>query len=358
MADWIKRENSKAKIDQVGQTLASWWDGGSPQLGLDETQHAFDVVQNWRSSHAMPLLTVRMNLEKRAKAIDPKVLVAQRIKRIQSTLNKLVREPTMKLSQMHDLGGCRAIVSNVEAIRTLTDIYAKRSLISQKEMRCYDYLNAPKLDGYRGVHLVVRYVARKKSNEPWNGQRVEIQLRTRLQHAFSTAVETVSLFTRSALKTGGGATEWRRFFSLMGSALAHREGTPPVPGTPFDYAQLVSELRAAAGALNVEARLMGWTTALKVLSTPNRPQASKSNRWMLLTLDLPARTIKVTAYSNRKEAAEKLAVLEKGDNGKNLDVVLVWVDHVKDLRKAFPNYYGDTTEFVKLLGSILGTKAK
>jgi hypothetical protein len=40
----------------------------------------------------------------------------------------------------------------------------------------------------------------------------EIQLRSRLQHAWATTVETVDTFTRQAIKTGGGKAEWRRFF--------------------------------------------------------------------------------------------------------------------------------------------------
>jgi hypothetical protein len=38
-------------------------------------------------------------------------------------MNKLVREPTMKLSQMQDLGGYRAIVSDVGAVDRLYEMY-------------------------------------------------------------------------------------------------------------------------------------------------------------------------------------------------------------------------------------------
>jgi hypothetical protein len=54
----------------------------------------------------MPLLTFRMGLTKRAKRVESEALIAQRLKRFSSVMNKLSREPTMKLSQMHDLGGC------------------------------------------------------------------------------------------------------------------------------------------------------------------------------------------------------------------------------------------------------------
>jgi putative GTP pyrophosphokinase len=118
-------------------------------------------------------------------------------------------------------------------------------LYEEGSLKCYDY-TTPKEDGYRGIHVVARYHPRLTERVPWNGQRIEIQLRTTLQHAFATAVETVTTFTREPLKFGAGPTEWRRFFSLMGSALAMREQTPLVEGTPNTEAELIGELREAA----------------------------------------------------------------------------------------------------------------
>jgi hypothetical protein len=74
----------------------------------------------------------------------------------------------------------------------------------------------------------------------YNGLRIEMQLRSRLQHAWATAVETVGTFLRQALKSSQGEGAWLKFFALMGSALARREHTPLVPGTPGAEAVLVS----------------------------------------------------------------------------------------------------------------------
>jgi len=100
MAEWIKRDHSKGAIDRAGALLIPWWrDGTSRPEGLGA---AYVTIQNWRSSHAMPLLTFRMGLEQRARRIDLEPIVAQRLKRFSSVMNKLVREPKMKLSQMQD----------------------------------------------------------------------------------------------------------------------------------------------------------------------------------------------------------------------------------------------------------------
>ncbi len=306
----------------------------------------FLIVENWRTCHAMPLLTFRVRLGDRARRIDPTSIIAQRLKRFSSVMNKLAREPNMSLSQMQDLGGCRAILGNLDAVGHLRQKYSEE--LSKQGMKCRDYILEPKASGYRSIHLIGRYHAELEKNEPWNGQRVEIQLRSKLQHAFATAVETVTTFTREPLKFGAGPDEWRRFFALMGSALAIRESTPLVPGTPTNDKHLLDELRELTKTLKVGQRLRSWASALKQLPKSNTKKAN----WLLLVLDLAANTIKVTGFVDRKEAAEAVATLEQ-PGGVELDAVLVWVRSVLDLEKAYPNYYADTTEFLAALAAAL-----
>jgi len=269
-------------------------------------------------------------------------------------MEKLAREPNMKLSQMQDLGGCRAIVSNVNAVNKLFEMYRGGDPLFEflGPLKCYDYIRNPKSDGYRGVHVVVRYAARVATREPWNGHRIEIQLRSRLQHAFATTVETVTTFTRTPLKFGAGPVEWRRFFSLMGSALALREGTELVPGTPQTESELIGELRDATKALKVRQRLRGWTNALRTLP---RKGIQQRFRWLLLVLDTTQNTINVTGYKNRAEAEEKVAEIEQSKR-EDLDAVIVWVRSISELRTAYPNYYADTREFLNALN--VATRAK
>jgi len=59
-----------------------------------------------------------------------------------------------------------------------------------------------------------------------------MQIRSQLQHAWATAVETVGTFLQQALKSSQGDEGWQRFFALMGNAMAMRERRPPVPNTP------------------------------------------------------------------------------------------------------------------------------
>lgn len=354
MAEWVCRENSMGEIDRAGEYLAQWW--STPYVPLvdwspDRRKMVglyWGVTQNWRTSHAYPMNAFQVNLRFRARKVDADVLVAQRLKRMSSVMAKLVREKKMKLSQMQDLGGCRAIVADVPAVRNLVEIYRGSELQTlfqtERNLRCFDYLQEPKLDGYRGIHLVGRFQARSEAREAWNGQRIEVQVRSRLQHAFATAVETVTTFTRAPLKFGGGPEKWRRFFSLMGSVLAMREGTALVPGTPHDRDELIRELRDSAKELKVRQRLRGWSNALKSLPRQN----IKGYKYLLLVLDVDANTVKVTGFTDRKKAEVTVAEIEQR-KAANLDAVLVWVSDARDLKKAYPNYYADTREFIAAL---------
>jgi hypothetical protein len=350
MAEWIKREYGKGEIDRAGASLIPWWGGDAPKPA--NLGSAFIIVQNWRSSHGLPLNVFQAALRSRVKRVEEGAIVAQRLKRFSSVMNKLARESNMKLSQMQDLGGCRAILSSVKEVDRLYGMYRGDEPLHESEahLKCYDYIRSPKDDGYRGIHIVGRYHPRAASREAWDGQRIEIQLRSRLQHAFATAVETVTTFTRQPLKFGAGPVEWRRFFSLMGSALAIREMTPLVHGTPLDPKELIRELKEASKTLKVRHRLEGWANALRVM--PSR--SDMPFKWLLLFLDIKKKEFAWNEYASRREATEELDKVEQAKR-KDVDAVLVWVPSVTDLRAAYPNYYADTREFLAALKSALSS---
>lgn len=362
MAEWVKRAFSKGDIDRAGNILRGWWSEVPTrvlaQMNEEERERvwwAWGVAENWRTSHAMPLLTFRMGLAQRVKRVQRDALIAQRMKRMTSILNKLEREEKMPLSQIQDLGGCRTIVADVEAVYRIYDLYrgtTPQGLFDEgiaSAPKCRDYIRDPKPDGYRGIHIVGRYSARFESNEHWNGHRIEIQIRTKLQHAFATAVETVTTFTREPLKFGSGPDKWRRFFSLAGSVFAFVEQTSQIPGTPEQIGDLTGELRELVRELKVRQRLRGWTKALTALPRRN----VKGAEWLLLVLDVEKNTFKVTGFADRLKAAGAIAEIEQSNRAHFLDAVLVWVRSAKDLRATYPNYYADTREFLKALDEAL-----
>jgi putative GTP pyrophosphokinase len=72
----------------------------------DEVDDAFALVDWWRSQHAKPLTSVGANLRHYVKPHGHRghILVTQRLKRLPTVIDKLLREPHMKLTQMADIG--------------------------------------------------------------------------------------------------------------------------------------------------------------------------------------------------------------------------------------------------------------
>jgi hypothetical protein len=213
----------------------------------------------------LPLLVFRVDLARRAHKIDRSATIAQRIKRLRSIEAKLIRFPLMRLSHMQDIGGCRAVVRNVRMVRELSNVY-KKCRTKHELLRFDDYLTEPPGSGYRGIHLIYSY---QSSTRPaYNGLKIEIQLRSRQQHAWATAVETVDVFTGQALKGGRGRTEWQRFFALMGTYIAAKERCPPVPNTPSDPIMLRDQIKEHVSDLEVFHHLWSYQATLQTKDVP------------------------------------------------------------------------------------------
>jgi len=95
-----------------------------------------------------------MTLRQRAKIVSHHALIAQRLKRLPSIAIKLKHNPAMKLSQMQDIGGCRAIMPSMKELRKLIAAYetskSKNPRTGRPVQHDYDdYLLNPKPDGYR-----------------------------------------------------------------------------------------------------------------------------------------------------------------------------------------------------------------
>jgi putative GTP pyrophosphokinase len=172
---FAKLEFTKGQVNRAGEILIS-----RKPLDANEFLWANQVLANWRACHLYPINTFQALLRLKLKSIDPKALVAQRLKRAPSILQKLERFEGMKLARMQDIGGLRAVASSMSKLRKLETTYRnasfKHHLVSSK-----DYIAEPKNDGYRSIHLIYRY-SNPRAPE-YEGLSIELQLRTTLQHA-------------------------------------------------------------------------------------------------------------------------------------------------------------------------------
>ena len=329
---------SRKQVDAAGAMLIS------DELKMhNDFEQALNIINNWRSCHTVPLDIIRRALRNNSEKVDPKCLVAQRIKRLPSIAHKLQRFPNMKLCQMQDIGGCRVVLKNVQMVRQLLAFY-KRSQTQNILVDVDDYVESPKSSGYRGVHLIYRY--NSLQNAAYNKLKIEIQIRSQLQHAWATAVETVGTFVRQALKSSQGEEDWLRFFTLMGTAIALREKCRPVANTPIESKKLIEEIRIYRNRLSVNSVLNAFGTAVDVLPEES---AKENAKYYLLHLDASQKKIFVKGFTKEEltQASQAYLQLErKISEDPASEAVLVSVDSLKSLRRAYPNYFLDTRRFI------------
>ena len=80
-------------------------------------------------------------------------------------------------------------------------------------------------------------------------------------------------------------------------------------------------------------------------------------RYFLLKLDLREKRVGVTGYAKdqlEKATADYLAVEKLEKSGGITDAVLVSVDSMANLRRAYPNYFLDTRVFVDAVNKAVG----
>ena len=209
----------------------------------------------------------------------------------------------------------------------------------------------PKISGYRGIHLVYSYHSDK--NKDYEGLKIEIQVRTLIQHAWATAVETVGTFIKQSLKSSQGEEKWLRFFALMGSIMAMKENKPLVPNTPENYRELQQEIVVLQKELDVFGHLAAFRTSLNIF---DEDKTRKDAHYYLLELDVQSRRVLIRSYNNSElnKATTDYLALEKKilETGSTVDAVLVSTDSLQKLRSAYPNYYLDTETFLSIVKEV------
>jgi ppGpp synthetase/RelA/SpoT-type nucleotidyltranferase len=341
---------SKGQVNRAGEIFAR------PEAFSDDEQSwAGDVLANWRACHLYPINTFQATLRHRLKEVDCDAIVAQRLKRAPSIIAKLQRFEGMQLARMQDIGGLRAVVGTIAKVWKLESLYRQSARLKHELVSSKDYIGNPKDDGYRSVHLIYKY---KNEHVPdYDGFSLELQIRTRLQHAWATAVETMGTFLGQALKSGQGEKQWRGFFTSASAALALVEKTSPVPGFQGrDSRSVFEEVSKLEQKLHVLHKLRGFAVAADKI-TAERGQGA----FHLVILDSERRTVRILPYplSRLDDANLAYSQIEKRTKaGEPIEAVLVSAGPIDALRKAYPNYFLDTQEFVRQIEKVIAAVAQ
>lgn len=335
---WEIPKYSKSEVNRAGFIIAN------PSSSKEDRDNALIILNNWRAAHAYPLQVICNNLRLR----NPDAIVVQRLKRLESITGKIERFPDMSLFRMQDLGGCRVIVDTINQVYEAVNKY-KNSRIRHILKREYDYIKNPKDSGYRSYHMVYQFHSDK--TETYNkNMLIEIQFRTKLQHIWATAVETMSVYTKSQLKASIGDKDILRFFVLVSSIFAKMEKMPICPDAQDNQEALINEIREIDQRIKIISKLSALSVAINKYNDENL----KHKGYYLLRLNFIENVLNVSRFSTSHIKAVTVAYNKLEElNNPDIDIVLVSATSFDSLRTAYPNYFADISQFIDITTRIL-----
>lgn len=343
---WIPFTLTRKRIEQAWEDLREY--------PLD--RDSLDTLADFRSAHAYPLNSIQVNLRTKAKKIAGAkwVIISQRLKRIPSILSKLTRESGMNLARMQDIGGCRAIFSSITEVYGCMNAMRTSTMQHNPPRKLNDYIENPKSSGYRGIHMIYEFTSDSTQFSQYTGMLIEIQLRTNLQHYWATAVETVGIFTRQSLKSSQWSEDWQQFFRLASNWFALREWQKLIPWLPDTKEWIRTALKAYMSQLKIEETLAGFSHTINFADRISKEEKQKEG-YLLLILDTTEHTIQIKRFSNSEiNLATDLYANQEQKNQESQDkqIVLFSLESAINLKKAYPNYFWDTKDFMKNLNEI------
>lgn len=330
---------SKGRVDRAGQNIGT----------EREVPEDLLVLENWRASHANILNTFKTVLYNRSKDLD--VQIAQRLKRRPTIQDKLIREPDMRLSRMHDIAGCRVIFSDLDELYEFRERvhharfdHKRRGVDDDR----WNYIDRPKQSGYRGIHDVYTYHVEPKKGragekQPWNGMLVEIQYRTAIQHAWATAVELAGLVTEHNPKFDRGSEDFKQFFRLASEVLSRSFEGMRACCPELDNYELIEEFKESEAKTHI----------LRLFSELRRSEGLDISRASILIFRYDQEffnedQLEIRTFESVNSAIQEYNRLEK-ELGDKADIVLVGSRSSEAIKSAYRNYFSDAQEFLLLI---------
>lgn len=333
---------SRKQISRAGNTMIT-------SMIRKEVEEATAIINDWRSNHVYVLdaLSPFISALFENNGIEP-LFSSRRLKRMTSIQYKLDLNPEMGLGGMQDIGGLRFVLQDVSTLDRAFDLIQNNVPDGFKIYKVNDYVNIkPKPSGYRSIHIVYEF---QSQDERYDGLRVELQIRTKLQHNWATAVETAGLCTNTSLKSSQGDNNWLIFFKTVSCLMAIKEKRPMI-----EEFQKHSMEKLMKVCYNMDNKF-SFTDTLKALrvSIKSVEENKYASDLYLIVINFESSTVNVVGYSEseRADAINTYAKEEDSAIDGKKAVVLVSVDNIRNLKEAYPSYFLDTSEFIYVLESI------
>lgn len=339
MNNLVSLQHSRKAIGRAGDILIK------EEYLTEEYNDALEKLSNWRASHIYPLSKIHQLLYRRARKIDKRVLMAQRLKRVPSIINKLNRFDKMKLHRIQDLGGCRAIVSDIKKVYELRDNlfrdFSNHILIKED-----DYIKQIPESGYRGIHLIYKYQGNTILD--FNNHLIEIQIRTKLQHAWATAVEILGTYLDESFKSSQGSQDILDFFKKVSLLFSYNEDNKSELNEKV-MKVLKETIIKDIEKLDIITKLQAFSVTIKSIAQRNN---SDKEAFSLLNLNTETRIVHIKYFKKDEldTAVEEYLKLERESGNIIRDnIALVSTRSVYKLQKAYPNYFADSGVFIEKL---------
>ncbi|ARR01859.1 RelA/SpoT domain-containing protein [Campylobacter vicugnae] len=284
-----------------------------------------DAISTFRSNHVQ---LMKMLVKTISKKLPKPLFIARRLKRLNSIQAKLQRFDGMCLDRMQDIGGVRAVFKNnnevKQFVKSIQNVYyGKRSVL--EIVKENDYIGNPKDDGYRSYHIIFKYNGKI---DEISGYHIELQLRDLLQHCWATAVEVLALRSSTNIKAGYGDEYFKRFFWLCAELLAGNE----------DYKEEIKKL-------DKKYQILTLLSSLNVVAD-KLDNKDNADDLYLMVLDIKDGILKLSAFGKGQLEMAK-NIYQSLETNESTQSILVSVDSVKKLKRAYPNYFLDAKRFIK-----------
>lgn len=340
---------NKSAVRRSGQAIS---DGNA-------TPEDYQLVDRWRAAHGYVINTFQAWLKGHIGKQEYYIEFAQRLKRRNTVIDKLQRKDAngkaliADVSAMHDFAGCRMIFENIEQLNNFRSyIHSSQTMrnvehLLRHEPDKYNYIEHPKFTGYRGIHDVYRHLprgsTRSEEKKPWDGLLVELQYRTRAQHAWATAVEISDLLDGERTKFELNLSDRGRFFSIASEIIARRHEGFSKAFPDMSTLELQQELQSLESEMSILRRL----ELLKQFEDEDSLQ--NHNVLNIYRKNDGTLGLEVLPFKTAAPAIEKASQLEESEDSVN--AVYVRSDNPKQLRSAYRNYFYDPVDFVKIIQS-------
>ena len=271
--------------------------------------------------------------------LPDKYIVVTRLKRMESIIDKLRRPNSSKLSRIDDIAGIRIIVNNFTEIYEISELLEKLLISNNCQLKYNkDYIEFSKKDGYRSLHKIFTFSYENKN------LNFEIQIRTKLQHLWSTTVEIYDLIEYKNLKSGSfnKLKTWEGLFIKRCSKTIENFEKEKFTTSK----KLVNKIFTFKKYIKIFERLK----TIKSIKNINLLKDYKDEDSLLLIIDIENGSIDFLD-GEAKNLVTYYNILEQ-EVKKNIKLLLLTIKNIKKLHFAYSNYFLNNNEFIELIETI------